>query len=56
LTVLAHELGHVIGLEHADPADEAFDVMVDRLGPGVRRMPGESAAIDRLFAEMDGTV
>jgi hypothetical protein len=36
LTVLIHELGHVLGLGHA-PGDD--DVMVQYLTPGVRRLP-----------------
>ncbi|HND52890.1 MAG TPA: FG-GAP-like repeat-containing protein, partial [Pirellulaceae bacterium] len=37
LTVIAHELGHVLGLTHA--ADGSRDVMEDSLMPGVRRLP-----------------
>src|SRR5207249_11256851 len=36
LSVIAHEMGHVLGLDHdADPDD----VMGEALAPGVRRMP-----------------
>jgi hypothetical protein len=48
--MLAHELGHVIGLDHAELADDATDTQ-----PGVRRLPSE-ATIDRLFTEIGGTV
>ena len=52
LTVLEHEVGHLLGQEH-----EASGVMIDTLSPGVRRTPvGSSAsdwlsAVDLLFAE-----
>ncbi len=45
LTVLAHELGHVLGLEH-DP--EPGHLMSDTLAPGVRLLPiGTSDEIDK---------
>jgi hypothetical protein len=37
LTVPAHEVGHVLGLDHS--ADDQFGVMQDRLEPVVRRVP-----------------
>jgi len=52
LTVLTHEIGHVMGYEH-----EQSGVMEDTLVAGTRRMPGAGqqtdwlAAIDLLFAE-----
>ncbi|MBX7166091.1 MAG: hypothetical protein K1X74_07050 [Pirellulales bacterium] len=46
LTVLAHELGHVLGLE--DTAANGTDLMADLLPVGVRRSP-VAAQIDLLF-------
>ncbi|MFO0969076.1 MAG: hypothetical protein U0793_26275 [Gemmataceae bacterium] len=39
LTVLAHELGHLLGLEDLDPSEHAVDLMAATLAPGVRRVP-----------------
>ena len=50
LTVLAHELGHLLGLEDLDPAG-SDDIMAAALAPGVRRLP-TAAAVDRLFASV----
>ncbi len=43
LSVLEHELGHALGLEH----DPAGGVMAETLTPGVRRLPG----VDALFGD-----
>jgi hypothetical protein len=40
LTVVTHELGHVLGLPDLDPAVSGGDLMTATLGLGVRRVPG----------------
>ncbi len=47
VTVVAHELGHLLGL---DDLDSDLDVMSDRLSPGIRRVPSADA-IDLLMAQ-----
>src|SRR5207237_798583 len=44
LTVVTHELGHVLGLDDIDPAAAAHDLMTQTLAPGVRRLPEAVAA------------
>jgi hypothetical protein len=39
LTVVGHELGHILGLPDVDPQAHPGDVMDDNLPPGVRRLP-----------------
>jgi large repetitive protein len=39
LTVLLHEIGHVLGRSHVDPADHSEDMMAGTLPRGVRRVP-----------------
>jgi hypothetical protein len=47
LTVVAHEIGHALGLDHA--ADSAANaLMADRLAPGDARQP-TTADVDALF-------
>jgi hypothetical protein len=48
LTVLTHELGHLLGLEDLDPVQAADDIMAGVLQPGVRRLPWP-AAVDAVF-------
>jgi hypothetical protein len=40
LTVVLHELGHVLGLEDLGSAADAHDLMATTLLPGERRLPG----------------
>ncbi|SIO28385.1 Ig-like domain-containing protein [Singulisphaera sp. GP187] len=47
LTVLAHEMGHLLGYEHEDGG-----VMADSLGPGVRRLPGAPLTHDDALASL----
>jgi hypothetical protein len=39
LTVLTHELGHILGLPDLDPAVAPHDLMTDNLPTGTRRLP-----------------
>jgi hypothetical protein len=50
LTVLAHELGHVLGLDDLDADVYADDIMADTLPLGTRRLPW-TEAVDRVFVE-----
>ena len=50
LTVVMHELGHVLGLYDVDTSDHPGDLMDLTLAPGIRRlpMPADSSAIDTI--------
>jgi len=39
MTVLMHELGHVMGLEHVSSAVDATRLMAASIDPGIRRLP-----------------
>jgi hypothetical protein len=43
LTVLEHELGHVLGLSDLDPLSAPHDLLTETLGAGVRRFPAQAA-------------
>ena len=55
LTVLTHELGHLVGLEDIlpdDPAHRPDDLMAQTLPPGIRRMPSvENVAAARAVID-----
>ena len=51
LTVLAHELGHLWGLDDLDPQAFPDDLMAATLAPGVRRVPWAAAVDAALFCE-----
>jgi hypothetical protein len=42
LTVVMHELGHVLGLPDLPAPESTHDLMAQRLSPGERRLPGYS--------------
>jgi VCBS repeat-containing protein len=48
LSVVMHELGHVLGLADLDPTAYPEDLMAAELSPGIRKDPG-SAAVDAIF-------
>ena len=51
LTVLAHEVGHVLGYEHDS---EPGHLMSETLAPGMRLLPiGTGSDIDNVFANPD---
>ena len=59
LTVVMHELGHVIGLEDIDPEDYPGELMAGALRPGQRRLIGSadelaSSSVIHNFASLSG--
>lgn len=48
-TVVAHELGHVLGLDDLDLSEGAHNLMAETLAPGVRKEPS-TADLDEMFA------
>ena len=44
LTVLEHEIGHMLGNEHAETG-----VMIDTLPAGTRRTPGSAASLSAWY-------
>jgi hypothetical protein len=45
LTVVEHELGHVLGLSDLDPQAVPHDLLTTTLAPGVRRLPAPMAEV-----------
>jgi hypothetical protein len=50
LTVVSHELGHLLGLDDLDTGEHGHDVMADHLSAGVRRLPSPDA-LDLLMEQ-----
>jgi hypothetical protein len=48
VTVLAHELGHVLGRPDLDPDLHATDIMAGRLSPGVRKLAEAAPLFEEL--------
>jgi hypothetical protein len=64
LTVLSHELGHLLGLEDLDPHAHDHDLMAATLATGIRRLPvvesgelatGPEAASERQLSDDPGS-
>jgi len=58
LTVVLHELGHVLGYDDLDSESHADELMSATLTPGQRRLPHQQSdqwkePLDQLFAEWD---
>src|SRR5262249_27175857 len=54
LTVLSHELGHVVGLGDLDPASHPYEIMTGSLPAGVRRLPVRPRAGATVTSESNG--
>jgi hypothetical protein len=52
LTVIAHELGHLLGASHAEHDSLLDDLMASRLGTGLRRLP-DASDLDSIFASTE---
>ncbi len=52
LSVVLHELGHVLGLDDVPGEMDASSLMAEALPPGVRRLPDEET-LDALYADGD---
>lgn len=50
LTVVMHELGHVLGLDDLDPPADSDSLMTATLSPGIRRLP-TAALVDAIFSD-----
>ena len=50
LTVLMHELGHVLGFDDLESDLQSNSLMFHELAPGLRRLPALSA-VDAVFSE-----
>jgi hypothetical protein len=50
LTVVMHEMGHLLGLPDVDPGLQPDQVMTEALPAGLRRLPDAKMARDYLFA------
>jgi hypothetical protein len=50
--VIAHELGHTLGLEDINSLEDPDDLMADVLRSGVRRKPS-AGDVDAIFGVWD---
>jgi hypothetical protein len=48
LTVVLHELAHVLGRDDLDPAFAPHDLLTETLGLGVRRLPASPGGLDAV--------
>jgi hypothetical protein len=55
LTVVEHELGHVLGLSDLDPQAVPHDLLTQTLATGVRRLPDASFSVQVLAVVSDHT-